>query len=293
MNSFHQADSNEARLAVQKLHELPAMSQNAQKFLDAVQNPDIELSELAAIIEQDPALLARIIGVANSAYFAYPEPIITAEEAIIQVLGLDTTKSLTLSIILSGPFDATRCRGFHLQHFWLESIFTATLAQSLVPLLGGEKAPRPGEAYLAGLLHRIGLLAMVHLYPERVSEVIEQCQQSCDPAARQSLEQGQLRIDHAEVGGWLARKWHLPEMVVTVMEHYSDVGYRRDHWRLVQLVGFSARWAAAAVNSVEDDDYPCLSELQVLDVDIAQAGKRLARVALRLDELRDLARLFA
>ena len=122
MNSFHQADSNEARLAVQKLHELPAMSQNAQKFLDAVQNPDIELSELAAIIEQDPALMARIIGVANSAYFAYPEPIITAEEAIIQVLGLDTTKSLALSIILSGPFDATRCRGFHLQHFWLESI---------------------------------------------------------------------------------------------------------------------------------------------------------------------------
>lgn len=293
MNNSHQADSNEARLAVQKLHELPAMSLNAQKFLDAVQNPEIELSELAAIIEQDPALLARIIGVANSAYFAYPEPITTAEEAIIQVLGLDTTKSLTLSIILSGPFDATRCRGFQLQQFWLESIFTATLAQGLVPLLSGEDSVRPGEAYLAGLLHRIGLLAMVHLFPERVSEVIEACQLSCDPAARQGMEQGQLHIDHAEAGGWLARKWHLPETAVAVMEHYSDVAYRGDHWRLVQLVGFSARWAAAAVNSAEDDDYPCLSELQQLDIDIALAGKKLAQVALRLDELRELARLFA
>lgn len=289
----HQSNPLEVRLAVQKLHELPAMSLNAQKFLFAVQNPEIEISALAGIIEQDPALLARIIGVANSAYFAYPEPITTAEQAIIQVLGLDTTKSLALSIILSGPFDATRCRGFHLEQFWLESVFAATLAQSLAPLLGGGVSLRPGSAYLAGLLHRIGLLVMVHLYPERVSEVIEACQRSCEPATRQQLEQGQLQIDHAEVGGWLARKWHLPESVVVVVEHYSEASYRGGHWPLVALIGFAARWAAAAVNGAEDDDYPCLSELQPLDIDIAQAGKKLARVALRLDELRELAKLFS
>jgi HD-like signal output (HDOD) protein len=293
MNVAHQSNTDETRLAVQKLHELPAMSMNAQKFLTAVQNPEIKISELAGIIEQDPALLARIIGVANSAYFAYPEPIATAEQAIIQVLGLDTTKSLALSIILSGPFDATHCRGFHLEQFWLESVFTATLAQSLVPLLGSNAPSLTGMAYLAGLLHRIGLLAMVHLYPERVGEVIDACQQSCSPAARQQLEHSQLQMDHAEVGGWLGRKWHLPEEVVLVMEHYSDPCYRGDHWQLVQLVGFAARWAAAAVNRAEDEEYPCLSELQPLDVDIAPAGKRLARVALRLDELRELAKLFS
>jgi HD-like signal output (HDOD) protein len=292
MNMIHQNNPDETRLAVQKLHELPAMSMSAQKFLNAVQNPKIEISELAGIIEQDPALLARIIGVANSAYFAYPEPITTAEQAIIQVLGLDTTKSLALSIILSGPFDATRCRGFHLEQFWLESVFTATLAQSLVPLLGSNARPLTGMAYLAGLLHRIGLLAMVHLFPERVSEVIEACQKNCAPASRQQLEQGRLQMDHAEVGGWLARKWHLPEEVVLVMERYSDINFRGDHWQLVQLVGFAAHWAAAAVNSAEDEEYPCLSELQLLNIDIAQAGKKLARVALRLDELRGLAKLF-
>jgi hypothetical protein len=80
--------------------------------------------------------------------------------------------------------------------------------------------------------------------------------------------------------------------VVLVMERYSDINFRGDHWQLVQLVGFAAHWAAAAVNSAEDEEYPCLSELQLLNIDIAQAGKKLARVALRLDELRGLAKLF-
>lgn len=293
MSTIPHSKPLEARLAVQKLHELPAMSLSAQNFLDAVQDPDVEISEVAAIIEQDPALLARIVGVANSAYFAYPEAITTAEEAIIQVLGLDTTKSLALSIILCGPFDAARCKGFQLERFWLESIFTATLAQNLAPLFKGADSPNSGEAYLAGLLHRIGLLAMVHLYPDELSEVAEACQHSCDMATRHQLERSLLQVDHAEVGSWLARKWHLPRMVVAVMEQYSNPDYRDEFWPLVQLVGFSARWAAAAVNDAEDDEYPCLSELQPMGVDIAMAGKKLARVALRLDELRELAKLFA
>jgi HD-like signal output (HDOD) protein len=283
----------ETRLAVQQLHELPALSMSAQKFLDVVQNPELNIRDLAEIIEQDPALLARIIGVANSAYFAYPQPITSVDEAIINVLGLDTTKSLALGIIFSGPFDATRCEGFDLQQFWLESIFTATLAGSLAALIDDAAAHYPGEAYMAGLLHRIGLLAMVHLYPRQVSKVVQKCQGSCDPVMRQSLEQGVLEVNHAEVGGWLARKWHLPPVVVAVMEHYSDPQYCGDERALVTLVGFAARWAAAAVNLAEDDDYPCLSELQALNVDIARAGKKLAQVALRLDELRELAKLFA
>ena len=268
------------------------MSVSARKILDALQDPEIEISKLAAIIEQDPALLARIVGVANSAYFAYPEPVTSAEEAIIHVLGLDTTMSLALGIVFSGPFDASRCNGFNLQQFWLESIFSATLAQSLTPLLATELKPHPGQAYMAGLLHRIGQLVIVHLYPQELSGLIDLCQHSCDPQSRLQMEHSELQVDHAEVGGWLARKWHLPPMVIEVMEHYSDVAYRDGEWPLVQLVGFAARWAAAAVNNAEDEDYPCLSELQPLGVDIAMAGKKLAQVALRLDELRELAKQF-
>lgn len=283
----------EARLEVQKLNELPAMSLVVHQFLDAIQDADVGIDHLAKIIEKDPALLARIIGVANSAYFSPPEPVTTAEDAIFKVLGVNTTKSLALGIILSGPFDASRCPDFALDEFWLESIFTATLAQSLAGLIRLDEAPSPGEAYLAGLLHKIGVLALVHLYPGQMNTVIAGREQPCNPIELLQREQETLQTDHAEVGAWLARKWHLPQVIVQVMENYLTPRYRGSYWQLVHLVGFSSRWATSAVHSGNDDDYPCLTELEMLGVDIAHAGKQLGKVALQLDELRLLAGEFA
>jgi HD-like signal output (HDOD) protein len=283
----------EARLEVQKLNELPAMSLVVHQFMQAIQDVDVGIDHLAHIIEKDPALLARIIGVANSAYFSPPEPVTSAEDAIFKVLGVNTTKSLALGIILSGPFDASRCPDFPLDDFWLECIFTATLAQSMAGLIRLNEAPSPGEAYLAGLLHKIGLLALVHLYPDTMNTVSGKRKDTCSPAELLRLEQEALQTDHAEVGAWLARKWHLPHLIVQVMENYLEPTYRGTHWPLVQLIGFCSRWAASAVHNGTDDDYPCLSELELLGIDIAHAGKQLGKVALQLDDLRLLANEFA
>ena len=220
--------AHETRLEVLKLGELPAMSVVAQRFLQAIDDVDCQIGHLASIIEQDPALLARLIGVANSAYYSPMEPVTTAHDAIFKVLGLNTSKSLVLAIILSGPFDTSRCPAFPLREFWLESVFGATLAQAMVPLLKVESMPAPGTPYLAGLLLKIGMLAMVHVYPQQMTEVMQwACQQvKCDPVKLQQLEEGVLGVNHAEVGAWLVRKWRLPAMIGTVMEHYLDPDYR-------------------------------------------------------------------
>jgi HD-like signal output (HDOD) protein len=283
----------EARLEVQKLNELPAMSLVAQQFLAAIADSNTEISQLAHIIERDPALLARIIGVANSAYFSCPEPVTTAEEAIFKVLGLQTTKSLVLAIILSGPFDAGRCPDFHVEKFWLESIFTATLAQNMAPLIAAEDKPSAGEAYLAGLLHKIGLLAMVHLYPGTMQQVFAELRHCCNAQELQQREFARLAVNHSEVGSWLSRKWHLPTLIVDVMGNYLNPHYDGAYRSLVQLVGFCSRWATAAVYEGSDEEYPCLSELQAVGIDVAHAGKKLGKVALKLEELRDLARHFS
>lgn len=285
----------EARLEVMKLHELPAMSVVAQQFLRAIDDSESTIGQLAAIIEQDPALLARLIGVANSAYFSPAEPVTTANDAIFKVLGLDTSKSLVLAIILSGPFDVSRCPSFPLRDFWLESVFTATLSQAIAPLLRVEPAPASGTPYLAGLLLKIGMLAMVHVYPHLMGEVItEPCENTLyDLRCQQQREMDALGVSHSEVGAWLVRKWRLPTVIVQVMMHHLDEEYRGEQWPLVVLTGFCSRWATTAVRGGEDEDYPCLSELEPLGVDIAQAGKKLGTVALRLDELRTLAHSFA
>ncbi|MBE0509965.1 MAG: HDOD domain-containing protein [Chromatiales bacterium] len=285
----------ETRLEVLKLNELPAMSVVAQQFLRAIEEPDCQIAQLAEIVEQDPAILARLIGVANSAYFSPIEPVTTAHDAIFKVLGLNTSKSLVLAIILSGPFDLSRCPSFPIRDFWLESVFAATLAQAMAPLLKVQPKPLHGSPYLAGLLLRIGLLAMVHVYPQEMGEVLASLREQviCDPQKLQELEQVAMGVDHAEVGAWLVRKWHLPGVIGVVMEHHLDPAYRGEHWPLVVLTEFCARWSATAVRGGREEDYPSLSELRVLGVDIAQAGTKLGTVALRLDELRGLAGAFA
>ena len=285
----------EARLEVMKLSELPAVSVVAQQFLRAVEDANCQISHLAGIIEQDPALLARIIGVANSAYFSPAEPVTTAHDAIFKVLGLNTTKSLALAIILSGPFDVSRCPLFPLREFWLESIFTATLAQTMAPLLSIESMPVSGAPYLSGLLLKIGLLAMVHVHPKAMTGILEKWREypDSDPEQLQQLEVDALGVNHSEVGAWLARKWHLPSMILQVMEHHLEPDYHSEEWPLVRLISFCSRWSAAAVRGASEEEYPCLSELEPLGVDIAQAGRKLGTVALRLDELRNLAQAFA
>ncbi len=289
------ASAPDTRLELMKLHELPAMSEVAQQFMAAIQRNDCQIGELAAIIEQDPALLARIVGVANSAYYSPSPPVTTAYDAIFKVLGLDTSKSLVLAIILSGPFELGRCPRFPVHDFWLESVFAATLAQTMAPLMRLESAPPPGAPYLSALLAQIGLLAMVHVYPQPMGAIFTSLEGESHARAEALVcqEAAALGVNHCEVGAWLARRWHLPPMTVAVLEHHLDPSWRGAHWPLSLLVGFCLRWAIAAVQQGEDEDYPCLSELEPLGVDIAQAGKKLGTVALKLDELRQLAEGFA
>ncbi|HKJ75631.1 MAG TPA: HDOD domain-containing protein, partial [Gammaproteobacteria bacterium] len=124
-------DTTETRIEVLKLNELPAVPAVAHQFIQAVEDPDIEVRQLAAIIERDPALTARIIGLANAAYFGVSEEVTSVEHAIFKVLGINTAKSLALSIVLSGPLQAGRCPGFDLERYWSSAVLAATAAQRL------------------------------------------------------------------------------------------------------------------------------------------------------------------
>ena len=91
------------------------------------------LEDLALVINQDPGLSARILGLANSAYFGQTNPILTVEDAIIRVLGLNMVKSLAVSIAVSGVFDSSACRSFDLHEYWSHSLSIAMLASDHGP----------------------------------------------------------------------------------------------------------------------------------------------------------------
>ncbi len=207
---------SEAKQQILLLKQLPPLSATAARLLETLNNENVSLGGLSRIIAQDPGITARILGVANSAYFGQTKPILSVEEAIIRVLGLTMVKSLAFSIALSGVFDAEKCRDFDLERYWFNSLATAALAREICRHLQPDRQPELDAVYLAGLLFDIGTLVLVHLFPVDYQQVLRQSDEK-DKLDRLRVEEEMLGINSRQAGAWLTDRWHLPPVVVRVV----------------------------------------------------------------------------
>ncbi len=263
-------------LAVHGLLELPAISPMSTKLLGVIGDDSVSIHQLADIIRQDASLDARIIGLANSAYFGQREPITSVEDAIFKALGLRLTQNLALSIALSGPFGShTQCAAFDVHGFWLKAVLTANLTQSFCELLQEEHWVNRDTAYLAGLLYEFGLLPLVYLFPEQMNLLFASSDTRHEDL-RETLRK-ELDTDQHEVGAWLATSWRLPPAIIDVIAHHADPDYEGDHVLLVLLVRFCSRWAIQYMETGDWDRLPEGAEtlLEYTGLDRAQILKVL------------------
>jgi len=270
---------------LQSLAPLPVV---AQRLLADLDREDLSLSQLTEVIEMDPGLTARLVGLANSAYFANTQPVYSVSDAVGRVLGLDLVRNLALGIVLSGPFDTRACNSFRAEQFWFTAMGSATLAVPVTSLLND--APVASEwAYLGGLLHELGLLALCALFPAEMSPLLRAGEEA-EPLNLRTREA--LGIDAMEAGAVLARRWRLPEGVAVVMTHYGDPAYRGPHWQLSAVVGLTTCLS-------RDQYYGCDEPerrapwLEALGLAEAQIEPLLQRNQGRVDALRGLARQLA
>jgi HD-like signal output (HDOD) protein len=205
------------------VRELPVLSVTASRLLEVAADPEVDVDDLARIIGQDPGLSARILGLANAAYFGQKQSIYTVQEAIIRVLGLNMVRSLALSISLSGAFRPDRCQGFALKDYWFHALGCAAMSRELALHLPPKQRPDADGVYLCGLLHNLGLLLLAHLFPEKLAAVYRQLEGEQELDER-SLQREQIGLDWIVAGEWLCRRWHLPKIVCDVIGHLADQG---------------------------------------------------------------------
>jgi HD-like signal output (HDOD) protein len=231
--------ANARRLEIQQLKTIAPMPLVAKHVRQALAADTLNHQKLASILKQDPGMAARILGLANGAFFGTAGRIKTIEDSIQRVLGLNASKALVLSMVASDSFDITECRNFRLDHFWGSAMMTGALASKLIKHVEIDPQPSARLAFLCGLLHNLGLLALVTTYPAEMAHVLANLQPD------QSLAEAEwalLGTDHHRAGGWLARKWRLPPEIVDVIEHHHERD-RLHYWDLTRLVGFCARWS--------------------------------------------------
>jgi len=219
------ADPSRARhaeLVLQQVDALPTLSPVATRLLAVGSADDADLDEIVTLLESDPALTARILGLCRKAAHGLGDRVTTVRRAII-MLGLEAVQSSVLSVSVydlmsgrGGPRrgDAGGSEAFDREGFWKHALGVACAAE-LFAHRYRKLGVRPDEAFTAGVLHGVGKLALDLVLPEAYQRVVLVAQKrGCDSAA---VERTVIGIDHHTAGRRIAERWGLPDELRDVM----------------------------------------------------------------------------
>lgn len=206
-------------LAIANLDSLPAMPAIAQKLLALPLDTDEGEAQLLTLIEQDPQISAKLISLANSPLMGLSRKASTVADAAM-LLGLTRVKAVALGIAAMSNFaKMPGSQNFAPQDLWLHSLAIAIAMHTLAQHMPSALRPQQDLIYLAGLLHDMGYTAIHHLDSAASNELHHQLRlQPKRPIVE--IEMQILGVSHCYIGAQLARQWHLPEEIVTVMGHH-------------------------------------------------------------------------
>ena len=192
-----------------KMDRLPTLPGIAMRILEAVQKEDPDLKEIGKIISTDPPLSAEVLKIVNSAFYGLPAKVTTVFHAI-NLLGINAVKNLALSFSLVKNFQTHSSLSFDYTVFWKDSLVGAMAAR----LLAEKIIPKYSEdAFFLGLLHNIGILALIQCMPKQYSLVLKEMEVS--GLDYHEAEDQILGFTHMAVGEYLVETWGLPEIIHT------------------------------------------------------------------------------
>ncbi len=201
---------------VRQVRELPALPETVLRVMQITEDPKAGIADAAKFLVSDQALAARVLKLANSAFYGSSRRIGTVSDAVV-ILGMRTTRNLVMAASCEALLEGEAAgyglpRGVLLRH----SLVCASAAQALA-----KRAKYRGleEAFVAGLLHDIGKVVMNAFQRNDFGEVLAKVSGGMTYA---EAEQVVFGFDHAEAGGRLLERWNLPLSLVSAVRHHHS-----------------------------------------------------------------------
>lgn len=202
---------------LRKTQDLPSLPKAAIMVMRETDRAEASAASVAALISQDQAITARVLRLANSAYFGLSRQVLDIQEAVV-ILGMRNVRNLAI-VASTFPWLMRPLKGYKLgpKQMWTHSFCVAIAAKDLATKT---KKADPDVAFTAGLLHNIGKVVLSIWLENKVDTMV-------DLAVRENIsfdqmERKVLGFSHADIGAHLAAQWNLPQTFVDAIQfHHS------------------------------------------------------------------------
>lgn len=218
---------------VKKLVSLPDIYYRLES---AIESPTSTVEDFSRLLGTDPDLCARLLSLANSAFYSFPAKIETIDRAV-GMIGLRQIRELVLVTTVMKTFSKITIEAINMNSFWEHSVAVGVLARSIAKYAG---LPQSERYYIVGLLHDIGRLVMYLKLPSFMNDLLINCEQQ-----EQSLfllEQQQLAYTHAEIGGRLLELWKVPQSIHEPVQFHHRPDQASEFMHMASAVHIADAW---------------------------------------------------
>jgi len=196
--------------------ELATLPEVTMRIVEVVQDPRSTAHDLHKIVSNDPALSARVLRVVNSAFYGLPGQIGSIDRAIM-MLGLNAVKNIAIAASLSKMFRSSLISDdFSGKELWTHSVAVGACNKLITTAIG---LALPDESFLGGLIHDLGLVALMQSQTEKLQKVVEL---SKTGIAFIQAERQVIGTDHQQIGMALASHWKFPRSFQYVTGYHHN-----------------------------------------------------------------------
>lgn len=218
---------------------LPTLPNVVMRVLELSRRKDVSIRDLKQVIITDPPLTAKVLSVANSAFFARRNKATTLDQAIVTI-GLNELVTICTTMGVIQSLNVWEEKHLNREDLWRHSLSTAFLAKSLELRKGLADGKGP-DLFLCGVLHNIGWIVLEQFFDKALLQLLERNEELDHWSTNE--ERAILGTDHADVGGMFLSLWKLPVSVVNVVQWHHMPERAGQHEAHAALLGLCSHIA--------------------------------------------------
>lgn len=227
---------------INRVDELPTLKSSYLQIMDLI-DKDVDLAKISSAIERDHSVATKILHIINSAFY---EVKTGSVKHAITYLGLSTVRNILLATSIIDSFNMNGMYGKRLEMLWNHSFICSKIVTVIYEKLLLKKLAENETS--AGLLHNIGIVLLLKLYPEKYIEIFHKGEKEKTDLLQ--LEQEFFNVTHQQTGGYLLQWWELPHPIIeAALYHHTPFSTGIINQELIYAINIAQHYASIILKS--------------------------------------------